>query len=479
MKDLKLRTKFTLVVSLLILLLGSSFVIFIQTVSLRLLRHQLEDKGFYVAQGVAATSTDLILTDRVADIQKLIDATQEDEEDLAYLYIAGSRGEVLSHTFKDGFPLGLEEINVLPEGQSFQTKLLKTERGLIRDVGVPILEGRVGFVHVGVWEERAITTIRGTTRLLLVITGLILVIGVGVSYTLVRLTVKPLEEVVAGVKAVGRGELDRKVNVRRRDEVGALALAFNKMTDDLANTQERLRKAQRQLIQSEKLGAVGRLAAGVAHEINNAINSILNGVEILVEKQSQPLGSNQKYLDIIRNEAHLCRKIARGLLDFSRPSRMDVEAVDINEVIVRMLLLLEDQGSFRRIKVVKELAEDLPRIEADAGQLQQVFRNLALNAADAMPGGGELQITTSYLDGGGERGRAVRIIFKDTGRGIPPEVLDHILEPFFSTQEAKGGLGLGLSVVYGIITSHSGHLDVQSKAGEGTTFLIELPATRK
>lgn len=474
MRTFQLRTKFILTVAPLILLLGTS-VLYIQRVSVRILRRELRGKGSYIARSVAAASADLILTDRVADVQKLIDATQQDEPDVSYLYISDSRGEVLSHTFEDGFPLGLDEINVLSEGEPFKTKLLRTERGLVRDTVFPILGGRVGFVHVGIWEERMIRTLHRATWSLLGITATILVLGAGLGYALVHFTVKPIEEVAVGVKAVGRGELGRKVEVRRRDEVGALAAAFNRMTDDLARARDRLEEAQRQLIRSEKLRAAGRLAAGVAHEINNAVNAILNGVEILSEKRSQPLVQNEKYLNIIRSEAHLCKRIVRSLLDFSHPSEIAFTSVNVNDVVEEMILLLEGHSAFRQIKVVKDLAEDIPPIQADAGQLQQVFTNLALNAADAMPEGGELRIRTRDLDGRGEEGALVQIKFEDTGCGIPPETIDRIFEPFFSTKEGSEDLGLGLSVVYGIIQSYNGRLDVRSKVGEGTTFLIELP----
>ncbi|MFH1009079.1 MAG: ATP-binding protein [Candidatus Latescibacterota bacterium] len=474
MRAFNLRAKFILTVAPLILLLGTS-VIYIEIVSVRILEREFRDKGFYIALSVAAASADLILTDRAAELQKGIDATQADEPDISYLYVANSSGEVLSHTFEDGFPLGLEEINVLTEREHSKTKLLRTERGLVRDTVVPILGGQVGFVHVGFWEERAIGTIHRATRSLLGIAATIMILGVGLGYALVHFTVKPIEEVAAGVKAVGRGELGRKVAARRRDEVGALVLSFNRMTDDLARSRVRLEKTQRQLVQSEKLGATGRLAAGVAHEINNAVNAILNGVEILFEKRSQPLVNNEKYLNIIRSEAHLCKRIVRGLLDFSRLSKIELASVNVNDVMEEMILLLEGQSSFRGIAVVKDLAEDMVRIQADAGQLGQVFTNLALNAADAMPQGGELRVGTRYLDGKGEKVSVVQIVFEDTGCGIPPETIDRIFEPFFSTKGGSEGLGLGLSVVYGIIQSHSGRLDFQSKVGEGATFLIELP----
>jgi len=230
--------------------------------------------------------------------------------------------------------------------------------------------------------------------------------------------------------------------------------------------------ARRQIGQSEKLASIGRLAAGVAHEINNPLTGVLTFAHLLREKPNMD-DQDRQDLDLIIHETSRAAEIVRGLLDFARERPALKEPLDLNDVVRRTMRLIRNQKSFERIVIQEELRDVLPAVEGDRNQLQQVFLNLSLNACEAMPNGGTLTITT-VADGD-----RVQVRMHDTGCGISPEHLPQIFEPFFTTKPVGKGTGLGLSVSYGIVEQHGGALEVETEEGKGSTFIIRLPALRQ
>jgi len=226
---------------------------------------------------------------------------------------------------------------------------------------------------------------------------------------------------------------------------------------------------QSQLVRSAKLASMGELVAGIAHEINNPLTGILMFASLSSKHQDIPPQIKDN-LDLIVAETGRCAKIVRGLLEFARESLPEKTPSSINAIIGQTLELVSHQSIFQDVDIVCELGEDIPQIELDADQWQQVFVNMIINAGQAMPQGGKLAITTHFL----EEENSVNIILEDTGTGISREHLDKIFDPFFTTKAQKG-FGLGLSVTYGIIQNHGGKVDVQSTEGEGTRFSILLP----
>ena len=237
---------------------------------------------------------------------------------------------------------------------------------------------------------------------------------------------------------------------------------FDKMERELS-------KKQRELIQSERMASLGKLAAGVAHEINNPLTGILTFAEELVDDsdKNDPLYDDYK---IIHRETLRCREIVRNLLDFAKQDRLVMRQANINHIVMLTFGLVRRLASFRNIEITHNLAEELPAVICDPHQLQQVFLNLMVNASEAMESGGELYIATRTRKEGSE----VEISFSDTGDGIPPEVLPKIFEPFFSTKGGKTN-GLGLAVSWGIIEQHGGRIELDTAMGLGTTFHVFLP----
>ncbi|MBN1998647.1 4Fe-4S binding protein [candidate division KSB1 bacterium] len=239
--------------------------------------------------------------------------------------------------------------------------------------------------------------------------------------------------------------------------------------EDLRHSLDILRKTQQQLIQSEKMASVGQLAAGVAHELNNPLGGIMIYSSLLLDKAKRDLEEAQD-LERIVAETERCRKIVRGLLDFSRQTRMEAVVADLNKILKNTLALVARQALFIDIRVIEKLQTNLPPVFVDVGQIQQVFLNIILNAAEAMEGKGCLNVETA-LDGG----EFIQATIGDTGPGIPTDLLNKIFDPFFTTKPPGKGTGLGLAIAYGIVQKHKGDIVVASRKAVGTTFIIKLP----
>ncbi len=222
--------------------------------------------------------------------------------------------------------------------------------------------------------------------------------------------------------------------------------------------------------ESERLAVVGQLAAGVAHELNNPLQGIVAYSHLLLEKHAED-GRHRSSLEKIVAQADRCIAIVRALLDFSRPTAPKKQSSDVNSLLTDCIELVEEQALFLNIAIDRDLEPTLPLVMVDPSQIQQVFVNLIINAAEAMDGDGRLEITTRHMDS------EVEIEFTDSGPGINPEDLDRVFDPFFSTKEAGHGTGLGLAISYGIVREHGGRITAASEEVAGATFVVRLPIT--
>jgi two-component system NtrC family sensor kinase len=229
-----------------------------------------------------------------------------------------------------------------------------------------------------------------------------------------------------------------------------------------------LRRTQEQLLQSEKLAAMGRLTSQIAHELNNPLYGIMNTLELL-KTEISPESKRRKILEMALSETVRLSELLRKMLSFSKPDQEEKQAVDLNTVVDEILLLHEKQLQENDIKIKTSFAEELPQISASKDQLRQVFLNLVANARDAMPDGGTLTVTSAADP------EYVRIEIADSGIGIKEEHLKKIFDSFFTTKDSVKGVGLGLSVCYGFIKDHGGDIQVESKLDSGTTFTITFP----
>lgn len=244
---------------------------------------------------------------------------------------------------------------------------------------------------------------------------------------------------------------------------------LKKTASELAVSYEEILKAKQAIIQSEKLASLGRMASGIAHEINNPLTGVLAYSGIMKETLK---GSDfEEDLNVIINETMRCRKIVKGLLDFARNSAVDKIIADINDVIRETVSILEKHMMFQNIHICMQLSENIPMMVIDVNQMRSVFNNLIENSAHAMPSGGDINIKTELDD----RGNHIVITVADTGIGIKEENINKIFDPFFTTKESGKGTGLGLAVIYGIIEQHNGKIEVSSVPDHGAVFTVTLP----
>ena len=310
-----------------------------------------------------------------------------------------------------------------------------------------------------------------------------------------KIIIKPIYILADGMQRVSRGDLDHRIEINTKDEMGMLARAFNSMTRELKSSREKLenwakelekevakkteeiRKGQEQLIHTEKLASLGRMAAGVAHELNSPLTGIVTFAHLMLKRLPPENKMDREDLEVIIEQAERCSKIIKGLLGFSRALPAEKTEININSVISHTLDMVRNQAKFHNIKLHTKLTPNLPNIIGDASQLEQVFMNLLINAADAMNDRGNITIATRVVNVDGTD--YVEVEFTDTGPGIPEEYMDRLFEPFFTTKPPGKGTGLGLSVSHGIVKKHGGHIRVHSTPGKGTSFFIRLPIPKK
>jgi two-component system NtrC family sensor kinase len=297
---------------------------------------------------------------------------------------------------------------------------------------------------------------------------------------------RPVKELIDGTRRVAGGDWDYRLPVRSDDELGRLAASFNTMTAEVGGVQAKieeqvrrktleLEKVHKTLLRSEKMASIGKLAATVAHEINNPLFGILTYARLVLRellKHDVPQRDEMaEQLQIIERESKRCGDLVKNLLTFSRQAPSVREPNDLNTVVQRAVLLVKHKLEMQNIALEEKLAVQLPPVLCDANQIQQVILVLLVNASEAMAKGGRLEVSTEF-DSKTEQG-VVRV--KDNGSGIPADVMARIFDPFFTTKEDQNRTGLGLAVAHSIVEQHGGEITVQSEPGQGTEFLVSLP----
>lgn len=327
----------------------------------------------------------------------------------------------------------------------------------------------IGILYVGILEQEFTDMRRETLLLFLSIAFAGMVIAIAISWFLARGIVKPIKHLVSASGRLAEGDLDYRVAIKSKDEIGELGETFNLMAHSIQESNRKLREqTQKKLMDSEKLATIGRLAAGVAHEINNPLTAVMTFSHLLLEDTPE---NDRKREDIhlIITETTRCRDIVKKLLDFSRARSPEKALASVNSIIERTLSILRTQSLFQNIQITEHLSEDLPDITIDPDQIQQVITNMLINGAEAMPDGGKLTISTDLV----QDGAFIQLKISDTGCGISEPDTSKLFDPFYTTKEM--GTGLGLSVSYGIVRAHDGSIGVESTEGKGTTFVVQLP----
>jgi len=323
----------------------------------------------------------------------------------------------------------------------------------------------IGILYVGASQERFLRLLTAFNRqvALIALASILItfVLAIPVSGYITR-PLGELRKLVQTSQKVSQGDLSARAPVNVGGEVGLVASSFNTMLDTLQSTQDKL-------IQSEKLASLGQLAAGVAHELNNPLATILLYADILRRESALDL-QHQTDLETIINETLRCKQIVSGLLNFARQTQVNAQPTSVNDLIQELIEIEKRHTRYEKIVFNLELEAALPLAELDAAQFREVLLNLIHNAADAMPDGGKITIRTAA-----KPDDMIAVEVQDEGKGIPPEHLSKLFTPFFTTKPVGKGTGLGLAIIYGIVKMHRGQINVQSEVGRGTTFTISLP----
>lgn len=563
--------RFVIWIVAIIMLLGVMTTIFVQVSLTNTLTEELRERGQVISRNLAASVLEPILIEDKVYVHRLVENAKKTEKDVKYIYITDARGKVLAHTFEGGFPGELLTAQIDLENSS---RLLDTGDGYVIDFTAPILDGRAGFVHIGMDETSMHEKINQTSHAIITLTLLVGALGVLMAYIAGNYLTRPIRSLVKGTEEIGSGNLGYQIKTDSTDEINILSKAFNEMSYNLNNSINELRESEERykklvdgisdavilidsqkkilswnsgaqkifgycleevdgskinilfhtangtdnleihdgenvfkrkdgsnfpglisnkplqdslnagnvlvikditeqkeradleklLMQSEKLFTLGKLAAGVAHEINNPLTTISLHTQIMLKKTLDEKTNSR--LEIINRETNRAARIVKRLLEFAHQSEPKISSVDINREIDNVLNVLEPQ--LDRTKITTDL-EPLPLIMADGEQIQQVIMNMLTNSIQSITTDGEIIIKTAA------KNDHIEISITDNGCGISHDNIDRIFDPFFTTKIPGEGTGLGLSICYGIIKKHNGSIDVKSEVGTGTTFTIRLP----
>jgi two-component system NtrC family sensor kinase len=532
----KLRTKFALPISVILvcsILVVSAYLIQRQEDGFR---HGLEENGKTIVRILAMQAESGVLFEDRQELEELLQKFTI-FENIRCAIIYNREGEVLSQMgeWDEAATTRIREIGHAgdPDASLCSDYYVEDAAGDVYiDMNYPVMSrvekldrenlGITGgidpslartFVREHLGDIRLVLSLESVNksiaeaRLAAILLTLVVAIGTILFITFfIRFVTKPVKMLVDVTDQVARGDLGQRVHIKQLDEIGQLANTFNKMIESLQQSRNEiedynrtleekiiqrtleLEEAQAQLIQSEKMSAIGQLAAGVAHELNNPLGGILGYAQFALEKMKKKstdepvdkeVSSFIRYLSDIETQARRCKAIVQNLLRFSRSRRdTDFEAIDVRSIIEDTVTFVEHQLHMNQIELNLEFDAYLPNIQGNGGQLQQVFTNLIINAMHASVPETSITIKSRYSPALGEFGGAVELQFIDQGSGIEPENIKKIFEPFFTTKEVGKGTGLGLSVSYGIIKDHGGEIKVDSVVGRGTIFTLILPVQK-
>lgn len=354
----------------------------------------------------------------------------------------------------------------------------------------------LGVLDTDLSLAKADVQLAESSRRMIVYTGCALLLIAVLSWFVVWQVVgRPVKALHRGTERLSAGNLGYQIGVQSRDEIGELASSFNSMSsrlqaehsENLAWTRtlekrveqktRELKRAHEHALHTEKMASIGKMAAVLAHEINNPLSGILTYAKLMRKWMDREDGGLERRsemrdsLDLIASESRRCGDLVKNLLTFSRTTPMNLQPTNLNQVVAQALRLVKHQLDLASVHVELKLEPDLPLVQCDGAQIEQVMLALMMNAADAMPQGGNLWLTSESS----REGSFVRITVRDDGSGIPPEILSRIFEPFLTTKETGKGVGLGLAISHSILERHDGSIDVKSEPGRGTIFTVILP----
>ncbi len=478
---MSLQTRFMVWATVLIMVLLVSILLVIEQREVKAIFEEQKEKGVLIAKNIAYLNLPAFIQWDEEGVRENIE--EQIDENLVYVVFYGRYNNLFVGTsfiedYKKTYlysDLGeeVDEKSYLFERKKFvdekSTQILR-----ILEIEVPIFvrgsPKRWGSIKIGLSLEEMRAEIL-KTRLMLIFIGCGgFLIGAFGAVLLARRITGPLKKLVEGTVKISKEDFSQKIDITSQDEIGNLAQSFNEMSRKLLLARERMEAAGNKLIQAEKLASIGRISAGIAHEIRNALTSVKLNIQKLV--QSDRMDETEKeHLSISQEGIGQMEKFVKELLDFARVSELNLDRFPIEQVLDESIKTLADTLELKKVIIEKNYKEGLPQVLVDADKLKQVFLNILRNAYDAVEEKGKINISLSLLK---EReGSKIRVFISDNGCGIPEENRETVFEPFY-TKKASG-IGLGLPIARKIIEQHKGTIRVKENAAQGTSFEILIP----
>lgn len=432
------------------------------------IKHAIED-GTILVQTIAHGSMDSMIRNDYSALEECVNSLIK-KKDIAYIIIYDKQGNPMAQSFaaKDEIPESIIK-DGLKNTQPIMVKKYRGDisRNDINDISTPVFvnEQRWGTVRVGMsleYLDREIYQRLYTG----IITGIVsIALCIITILVFMKFITKPMEIFIRGMKKVSEGDLSHEININTECEFKQMAESFNNMARVLKKSNEELEKTYKELMIKEKMAAIGEFSTRLIHEIKNPL-TVIRGIAQLFQSNKTVSENNENSRIIIEEVDSLNSRIFK-FLRYARPKDMRFELCNINEILQRTIRFCDGQKN-NNVRILKKFKDDLPDTMLDSDEMKEVALNLILNSFQAMPEGGTLKISTSCDDH-----KWIKVVFEDSGIGIPPENIDKIFIPFFTTN--KSGTGIGLTVVDEIIKRHQGSIHVTSKVGKGTRFEILLP----
>lgn len=487
--NIPLFWKFSVAILLIVILFGSINLYFLRQSTYRIFESELNRHAGVTVRSLAQLSTEYLLYEDIISLNRLIENLKSTDSSIAYIIISDEHNNVIGHSFESQIPVNLLH-SLPPVGESHETFTLieDTASGrLIHDYSYPVMDGILGNIKIGFYEDLFFVKMREPIRFFLLMILFFLIIGISGAFIFAHVITSPINKIIRGTENI---KVDQKNNILKLpeerisnprlfyfpDELNKLTDTFNMMLDRLRVAMAELQQAQKHLIQTEKMSSIGTLAAGIAHEINNPIAGIKNCLRRL-QNDSVDTAQYEKYIGLMEHAIKRIETVVGGLLDFSRRHSLDFKLVSIEEVIENVLLLSSYELEKSRISIKKEFEKGTRQCIASKNHLEQVVLNLIINSIDAI---NERRLKDPSLYGiiGIKmkfEEKHITLSISDNGTGIDEKFLDNLFDPFFSRKKIKQGTGLGLSVSFALIEQHKGTLEAANNPEGGMTFTIRLP----
>jgi signal transduction histidine kinase len=466
--SLSIRSKLMIAILGVVIVFGSVHILLVNRLIEGPLEDQFEKRAVRLAFHLASELEEPLLYDDEISVANALWQWSSVAHEHTYALVVAPDGSILTSTFRTGIPAGLAEANVPSPGR-YRVRTVYDREIPYMDVAVPILGGAVGWLRLGLTQDSIRSPITPILYSLVGMIGLFILIAVIGSVYFSKLITNPVARIVDATRVVDLNGGPIRLGIRSGDELERLAATIEEMVVRLQTTHQRLEEASRRALESEKLASMGLLSSGVVHEVSNPLMGIETGLRRILQ---DPDAHDQirKYVPLMLDGVRHIECVVGSLLMLARQDAGLVTKVDLEEVITQALALVHHRLDDRGIQLVKRMDTDGAQlVTANSQNLTQVLVNLLVNALDAMPNGGRLQIGTSLKDG------FLWVEVEDNGQGIAENHLGRIWEPFYTTKPAGKGTGLGLAVTRSMIEANGGDVQVESQEGRGSIFRFSVP----